>query len=111
LAIAWVVNLGDMYYRHIVPGLPDLKGLAAELGKSRVLLYSYQATPNVYYFRSADRFQAAPDPRLFARYDYIVQGIVPEWPTPDLDALGYTCVRCLERGKGPTTFRVYRGRR
>jgi hypothetical protein len=111
LAIAWAANLGAMYCRHIVPGLPDLKGLAAELGTSKVLLFSHQATPNRYYFRNADRLEwSPPDPHLFARYDYIVQGVVPGWPNHDLDALGYTCVRCLERGRGPTTIRVYRGR-
>jgi hypothetical protein len=111
LAVAWVTNLGAMYDRHIVPGLPDLKGLAADLGKSRVLLYGHQAKPNLYYFRNADLLEAPPDPCLFARYDSIVQGIVAGWPNHDLDALGYTCVRRLERGRGPTAFRVYRGRR
>ena len=75
-----------MYRRHIAPGLPDLNGLAADLSKSKVFLFSHQATANRYYFPNADRLELPPipDARLFARDHYIVQGIVPDGRNPDL---------------------------
>jgi hypothetical protein len=114
LLLVWVASAMPLHWRLLATGNPDLKGLAARLEASRVMLTGQQADLNVYYFPHAKVVKAergaAFDPEELLGVDVIIEGVWSEdTADPILCALGYELTERLSPWMdGSPRFLVYR---